>query len=40
MRGKNTTTKKKAVAKVAPRYGKRCLAKGIYVTNDVSTHIA
>ena len=34
MRGKNTTTKKKAVAKVAPRYGKRCLAKGIYVTND------
>lgn len=31
---KSTTTKKKAVAKVAPRYGKRCLAKGIYVTND------
>ncbi|MCR5597012.1 MAG: type IV secretory system conjugative DNA transfer family protein [Lachnospiraceae bacterium] len=31
---KNITTKKKAIAKVTPRYGKRCLAKGIYVTND------
>ena len=30
----NTATKKKAVEKIAPRYGKRCLAKGIYVTND------
>lgn len=37
MQKKNTAARKKSVIKVskaAPRYGKRCLGKGIYVTND------
>ncbi len=34
MTKKSTTTTKKAANKVVSRYGKRCLGKGVFVTND------
>ena len=37
---KNTVTRKKTVIKTNPRYGYRCLGKGIYVSNDTRvTHL-
>ncbi len=36
----NKATKKKSVIKVTSRYGKRCLGKGVYVSNDTRlTHL-
>ena len=40
MSKKNTVAGKRFVTKVLPRYGKRCLGKGIYVSNDTRvTHL-